>query len=73
MLLCLLSACSDNSPEKRLADAELMLEKGQLQEASVTLKNVIKDDPSLLKAREMLGLTYLQQGLYLAAMKAKSH
>lgn len=69
MLLCFLSACSDNSPEKRLADAELMLEKGQLQEASVTLKNVIKDDPSLLKAREMLGLTYLQQGLYLAAQK----
>ena len=68
-LFCVLTACSNNSPEKLMADAESMLENGQLQEASVTLKNVIQNNPTLLEAREILGFTYLYQGLYVAAQK----
>ncbi|WP_167390655.1 XrtA/PEP-CTERM system TPR-repeat protein PrsT [Alteromonas gracilis] len=68
-LFCFLSACGNNSPEKMMADAKSMLESGQLQEASVTLKNVIQNNPSLLEAREMLGMIYLNQGLYLASQK----
>lgn len=68
-LFCVLAACTNNSPEKLMADAADLLDKGQLQEASVTLKNVIKNNPGLLEAREMLGFAYLYQGLYLAAQK----
>lgn len=68
-LICFLSACDTNSPDKMLADAESMLKNGQVQEASITIKNVIKSNPSLLEARELLGTAYLQQGLYLAAQK----
>lgn len=69
ILLLTLTACSGSSPEKLMADAEKLVEKKQFKEATLTLKNVIQDNPSLFEAREMLGLIYLNQGMYVASRK----
>ena len=69
LLITFSTACTKNSPNEEIAKAEMMLKKGRYQEASITLKNVIQSQPTHLKARELLGLAYLNQGHYLAAQK----
>ena len=69
LLLLNLTACSPKSTNEVLLDAEQLKQEGKYQEASIALKNIIKDEPNNLTARESLGLVYLEQGLYSAARK----
>ena len=69
LLLFNLTACSPKSTKEVLLDAEQLKQEGKYQEASIALKNVIKEEPNNLTARESLGLVYLEQGLYSAARK----
>ncbi|MBZ2161883.1 XrtA/PEP-CTERM system TPR-repeat protein PrsT [Alteromonas stellipolaris] len=69
LLLLNLTACSPKSTNEVLLDAEQLKQEGKYQEASIALKNIIKEDPNNFTARESLGLIYLEQGLYSAARK----
>jgi len=69
LLLLNLTACSPKSTNEVLLDAEQLKQEGKYQEASIALKNIIKEEPNNFTARESLGLVYLEQGLYSAARK----
>lgn len=69
LLLLNLTACSPKSTNEVLLDAEQLKQEGKYQEASIALKNIIKEEPNNFTARESLGLIYLEQGLYSAARK----
>ncbi|WP_339891006.1 XrtA/PEP-CTERM system TPR-repeat protein PrsT [uncultured Alteromonas sp.] len=68
----LLSACGEKSSEEYINMASQHESDGNYQAASIALKNAIKQDSNNAEAREMLGIIYLQQGLYSAAEKELS-
>ncbi|QOL26507.1 PEP-CTERM system TPR-repeat protein PrsT [Thalassotalea sp. LPB0316] len=70
LTLSILSACSKPlSEEETLALAEQNIAAGKIAEASINIKNVIKENPKNAQARFLLGKLYFDQEQYLAAEK----
>lgn len=69
LLLPIILACSEQSGEELMSEATDALQKQDYNSASISLKNIIQRNPNYPLAREMLGLVYLNQGMYLAAEK----
>ena len=69
-LATLISACggATNSSEL-IAVAQQHLAQGQLSEATIQLKNALKQDPQSISARLILADIYLQQGTWKKAIK----
>ena len=65
-----LSGCGNNyTPEEYIAAARASLEAGKNNEAIISLKNVLKLDAKNSEARLLLGITYLNEGIWLIAEK----
>ncbi|MBA6290417.1 XrtA/PEP-CTERM system TPR-repeat protein PrsT [Colwellia sp. MB3u-4] len=69
-LIMLLLGCGNNyTPEEYIAAAKASLKEGKNNEAIISLKNVLKLDAKNSEARLLLGITYLQEGIWLLAEK----
>tara|TARA_R110001583_G_C5662207_1_gene409774 strand:- start:74 stop:2839 length:2766 start_codon:yes stop_codon:yes gene_type:complete len=65
-----LSGCGKNyTPEEYIAAAKASLEADKNNEAIISLKNVLKVDANNSEARLLLGITYLNEGIWLIAEK----
>jgi putative PEP-CTERM system TPR-repeat lipoprotein len=58
----LVTACSEESPEKVLASAQSFLSKRDLNAATIQLKTVLQKQPNNASARYLLGTTLMEQG-----------
>ena len=68
LTLSILSACSKPlSEEETLSLAEQNIEAGKIAEASINIKNVIKENPQNAQARLLLGKLYFEQSNFLSA------
>ncbi|MBR9784414.1 MAG: PEP-CTERM system TPR-repeat protein PrsT [Gammaproteobacteria bacterium] len=67
--LALTVGCSQQSPQELLGDAKKSLESGDFRTAEIKLKNLVKETPDSLEAREILANVYLQSGQYANARK----
>jgi putative PEP-CTERM system TPR-repeat lipoprotein len=65
----LVASCGQPTPEEYLNQAKQAIEKQQLNEAVIALKNVIREQPELAEARFLLGQVYLSQQQYPLAEK----
>ena len=73
LTLSILSACSKPlSEEETLSLAEQNIEAGKIAEASINIKNVIKENPQNAQARLLLGKLYFEQSNFLSAEKELS-
>lgn len=69
-LLVILIGCDSPKSEKELIDSALSYEaKGELDSASIQLKNILRENPKNDQARFLLGGIYLKQGLPISAEK----
>lgn len=65
-----LSGCGKNyTPEEYIAAAKASLKAEKNNEAIISLKNVLQLDAKNSEARLLLGMTYLQEGIWLIAEK----
>lgn len=73
LTISILSACSKPlSEEETLSLAEQNIEAGKIAEASINIKNVIKENPQNAQARLLLGKLYFEQSNFLSAEKELS-
>lgn len=63
------TGCDARSPAEQVAEAKVLMEKGNLQDARIQLKNALQADANLLEARWMLGQVSLASGDGAAAEK----
>ncbi|TWX65421.1 XrtA/PEP-CTERM system TPR-repeat protein PrsT [Colwellia sp. C1TZA3] len=69
LVLALLGCGNNYTPEEYIAAAKASLKEGKNNEAIISLKNVLKLDAENSEARLLLGITYLQEGIWLLAEK----
>lgn len=68
-----LSGCSkDKTAEEYLNSAQVSIQQGKNSEAIISLKNLLKKDLNNAEGRFLLGKSYANQGLWLAAEKELS-
>ncbi len=69
-LTMFLSGCgNDKSSQEYIESAKILIEEGKEAEAIIDLKNLLKDDAKNGQGRFLLGLSYANQGSWLAAEK----
>lgn len=68
-VLLLVAACSRQTPEGHLQEAQALQSQGKLNAAVIELKNALKKDANFVAGRIALGETYLRSGDYQAALK----
>ena len=69
VLLLILSACGNKTPDEHLSQAQSLEQQGQLNAAIIELKNALKKDADFAAGRVALGNAYLRSGDYPAALK----
>lgn len=69
-LTTLIAACGGGTSTNELvAQAKQHLQQGKISEATIQLKNALKQDPQFASARLVLSDIYLEQGAWLDAIK----
>jgi tetratricopeptide (TPR) repeat protein len=69
LLLILISACSQPTPEEHIAKSQLLISENKSSEAIIELKKAIKLSPQTSEIRLMLGELYFEQADYVQAEK----
>ena len=65
-----LSGCSkDKTADEYLNSAQVLLQQGKNAEAIISIKNLLKNDSTNAEGRFLLGKSYANQGIWLAAEK----
>jgi len=73
LLTTILFGCGDNkTPGEYIKEAKVAFNNGENNEAIINLKNVLKIEKNNTEARFLLGSIYVQQGLWLDAVKELS-